>query len=204
MHSAESQLDGDQSPGDAPTTAVATEFIRWRTGDPAALERLVRRFSGALWHIARAYGLDAAAAEDAVQLTWLTFIQHADGIREPAAVPGWLTTTVRREAAHLARARSREVIRADDDRPERPAPGEPSMEEVVVASLEARTLWRHVSRLSERCQRLLRVIAFCRYLDHAALSAQLGVPVASLGTTRRRCLDELRASLAADPTWSTR
>ena len=64
-------------------------------------------------------------------------------------------------------------------------------------------LWTHVQDLSERCRRLLAVIAFADRPDYAAIAEALGMPVGSIGPTRGRCLAKLRAALEADPTWVT-
>ena len=69
---------------------------------------------------------------------------------------------------------------------------------------DQRSLWRSVSRLSERCQALLRIIAFVDRPDYGAVSEALGMPVGSIGPTRGRCLAKLRSLLTADPSWSTR
>ena len=68
---------------------------------------------------------------------------------------------------------------------------------------DQRVLWRAVSSLSERCQALLRIIAFIDRPDYGAVSEALGMPVGSIGPTRGRCLAKLRGQLAADPTWGT-
>lgn len=60
-------------------------------------------------------------------------------------------------------------------------------------------LWSAVRRLAERCQRLLRVIAFEDRPDYARIAADLGMPVGSIGPTRNRCLAKLRALLDAPP-----
>jgi hypothetical protein len=59
-----------------------------------------------------------------------------------------------------------------------------------------------VTRLSDRCQRLLRVIAFHDRPDYSKLSTELSMPVGSIGPTRSRCLKKLRESLGTDPAWS--
>jgi len=197
--------DGPRSRPEQGPSSLADDFIRWRDGDAGAVESLVRRFSPVLWHVARAYGIDAAAAEDAVQLTWMAMVRHADGIRDPLALPGWLTTVTRREAARLAQARPRETTGLDPaTTPEVADPHRLPPEDVVVASLEAEALWQHVRRLPERCQRLLRVVAFAHRPDYTSLAVELGMPIGGIGPTRRRCLDKLRALLVADPAWSDR
>ena len=63
-------------------------------------------------------------------------------------------------------------------------------------------LWRHTAELSERCQHLLRVLAFSDRPDYRHISDELGIPVGSIGPTRGRCLDKLRRACVADPEWS--
>jgi DNA-directed RNA polymerase specialized sigma24 family protein len=58
-------------------------------------------------------------------------------------------------------------------------------------------LWDCFGRLSERCQRLLRVLMACDRPNYTEVSASLGMPIGSIGPTRMRCLSTLR-SLVAD------
>lgn len=201
IESSADPLETTSSPA-AEGSPPGQEFTRWRDGDRDGLEALVRRLSPTLWHVSRAYGLDPATAEDVVQLTWLALLRHADEVRDPGAVAGWITTVCRRESLRAARAHPREslglaptTIDLTEDAAERP-------DEQAVAAAEAQRLWRHVARLTERCQRLLRVVAFAERPDYATLSTQLGIPIGGIGPTRRRCLDKLRHLLDSDPAWS--
>ena len=56
-------------------------------------------------------------------------------------------------------------------------------------------LWDAVERLSERCQALLRIVAFEHRPDYTKIAADLGMPVGSIGPTRGRCLQKLRATV---------
>jgi RNA polymerase sigma factor (sigma-70 family) len=188
--------------GGAPLWETAAgEFTAWRGGDPGALDRLVHLATPTLWHLARAYGLSREAAEDVVQTTWLALVRSADTVREPTAVLGWLGMTARREAWRVGKVAGREDA-VEPETLERTAPDGTGPEASVLADQTARQLWEHVAALSERCRRLLRVIAFEERPDYASLSAELGMAVGSIGPTRGRCLDKLRALLADDPQWS--
>jgi RNA polymerase sigma factor (sigma-70 family) len=193
---------GTRSPGgETPLwDTAARDFAAWRAGDASALEHLVRLLTPVLWHLARSYGLDREAAEDVVQTTWLALVRRADTLRDPQAVWRWATVTARREAWRISRAGNRETA-AETGTLESAAPPVPGPEGVVLADSCARALWRQVARLTERCRRLLRVIAFDERPDYAALSAELGMPVGSIGPTRGRCLEKLRGLLADDPEW---
>ena len=170
-------------------------FVAWRSGDPHALDGLVRAVTPVLWHIVRAYGLDRETADDVVQTTWLTLVRRGDAIRDERAVLRWLTITARREAWRSSQ-QARRAAPSDDEVLETVLPRQVSAETIVVRDDEQRALWSYVGRLSERCQRLLRVIAFSDRPDYAGLAEELQMPVGSIGPTRGRCLDKLRALMA--------
>jgi RNA polymerase sigma factor (sigma-70 family) len=198
-----SATSDDTGVGTASWEVAAREFAAWRAGEPAALDRLVRLLTPMLWHLVRAYGLDRESAEDVVQTTWLALVRNVDSVRDPQAVLRWTTTTARREAWRTANA-GRRVDVAEPQTLDAALPPVGGPDTTVLAERTARTLWRHIAELSERCRRLLRVIAFEDRPDYASLSTELGIAVGSIGPTRGRCLDKLRGLLAADPEWSDR
>lgn len=186
-------------------------FRRHLDGDRAGFDDLVKLATPLLWHVARSQGLDLQLAEDVVQRGWLALVRHGESIQEPRAVVSWLVTTVRRDAWRATR-RDRPV-RSDDlsatigqvDPADTNwvASGTAGPGPAAAAELdeEARVLWAHVQELPERCQTLLRVIAFADRPDYAAISEALGMPVGSIGPTRGRCLAKLRAALEQDKSW---
>lgn len=177
--------------------ASADAFSRWRDGDAAALDDLVRLLTPVLWHVVRAYGLDRHRAEDVVQSTWLILVRKRDSIAEPRAVGSWLTTTVRREAWRAGQVDSRTSV-VEDEVLEHRTGTAPGADGAVVAADEASRLWGQVRQLSPRCQRLLRVIAFSDRPDYRQLAVDLGMPVGSIGPTRGRCLARLRQLIGGD------
>jgi RNA polymerase sigma factor (sigma-70 family) len=170
---------------------AASAFERWTAGDAVALDELVRVMTPVLWHVVRAYRLTAELAEDVVQTTWLSLVRSRASIQEPAAVGGWLTTTARREAWKVAKATGR-GIPVEEDELSRRLPDEDSAEAEVVRRDGDERLWGAVERLSERCQALLRIVAFEHRPDYTTIAANLGMPVGSIGPTRGRCLQKLR------------
>lgn len=179
--------------------SAADAFSRWRAGEARALDDLVRLLTPVLWHVVRAYGLDQHQAEDVVQSTWMTLVRKSDSIAEPRAVGSWLTTTARREAWRSSQVAGRMTV-VEDEVLERRAETVPGADGAVVAADEAQRLWSQVGRLSARCQRLLRVIAFSDRPDYQGLAADLGMPVGSIGPTRGRCLAKLRDLMAVTTT----
>ena len=178
-------------PPTARICSPATPRPGWRTGDAAALDELVRALTPILWQAARSYGLSEDAARDVVQNAWLSLVRTAAQVRDSQAIGGWLLTTTRRLAWRSTQTRE---IPVDEWAPQMPDLG-PTPEDATIAGMEARALWHAVSELDARCQRLLRVIAFDDRPDYAALAAETGMAVGSIGPTRRRCLDKLRRSI---------
>jgi RNA polymerase sigma factor (sigma-70 family) len=176
-------------------TRIAALVSALRQGSDDALGQIVAEFSPLLWHVARAAGLSSSDAEDALQTVWMRLLEHLDEIRTPTALAGWLVVTTRREAWRV-RAAERKQIPADQDSfAELPDPG-PGSEEQVMIDDQRRTLWAAIRQLSPRCQELLRIIAFVPRPDYAAVAAELGMQIGSIGPTRGRCLAKLRAQLA--------
>ncbi len=181
------------------TDKAAAAFSAYREGDHQHMGRLVDLLTPLLWQTARAQGLSPTAAEDVSQTAWLRLIDHADAIEQPRAVLSWMVTTVRRESWRQHKVAGRDST--DLDALPEPSSREPGPEQEVVLGERQRVLWAHVQHLTERCQHLLRVIAFSDRPDYAAIAASLNMPVGSIGPTRGRCLHSLRASLAEDPEW---
>ena len=101
--------------------AVVTDLVsRARNGDKQAWDALVGRYAPLIWSICRKYELRGADAEDVGQSVWLHLVDHLDRVRDPAALPGWLATTARRECARVLRA-----ARGDTKRGRRRAPRTP-------------------------------------------------------------------------------
>ena|SRR5690348_4638066 len=92
-------VDQDLAPGSEPLRdqPVATLVMRARNGDQLAWDALVERYAPLIWSLCRRYRLDAADTADVSQNVWLQLVNHLGKIRDPAALPGWLATTTRRE-----------------------------------------------------------------------------------------------------------
>jgi len=183
---------GPTSPGlyDAATEA----FRRWRSGDDSALDELVRMMSPVLWHVVRATNLDREASEDVVQNTWLTLVRSADSVRDAQAITRWLCTAARREAWRVSKAGSR-TRPVEDEVLDARMPVQTSPESEVVSDDENSRLWQALGRLPERCQKLLRIVAWEPRPDYSAVAESMQMPIGSIGPTRRRCLDKLRVEL---------
>lgn len=181
---------------------AATLFRAYRTGDEERMGDLVALLTPILWHTARAQRLDRHTAEDVVQSSWLALVRAAESISDPQAVLQWLIVTTKREAWRVARRADR-VEPTEIDDADLPVSARDLPEDRVLRSEMQGRLWQHLAGLPQRCQALLRVIAFADKPDYAMLAHSLGMPVGSIGPTRGRCLAKLREQLTADPGWES-
>lgn len=182
------------APETTPWRRAGELFNRYRRDDRAALDELVLLLTPVLWQVVRAYRLDRPTAEDVVQTTWLTLVRHQATIADPLAVSSWVMVTARREAWRVSRQSSRVEATADEMLAPR-IPRAASAESEVMLSDTHRRLWAAVDALSDRCRRLLRVVAFEDRPDYAGLAKDLAMPIGSIGPTRGRCLAKLRETL---------
>jgi RNA polymerase sigma factor (sigma-70 family) len=174
-------------------SATATLLARAAQGDQRAWNELVDEHSRLLWSVARSFRLDAADANDVVQTTWLRLLEHLDRIEDPSRLIGWLVTTARREAMRVLRRSGRERPVIEDTVLDRPDDG-PPVDAALLQDERNRALWEGFARLNEKCRQLLRV-AVTHPQAYDEISEALGMPIGSIGPTRRRCLTQLRALL---------
>src|SRR3954469_14249707 len=92
---------------DDPTLMSLVE--RARAGEQVAWDALVTRYAPLVYGICRRYRLQDADTEDAGAAVWLRLVERLDTIREPAALPGWITTTTRNECLRVLRSQRRTV-----------------------------------------------------------------------------------------------
>lgn len=159
-----------------------------RRGDDDAWSKLVERFDPMLRSVARSFRLATSDVDDVVQDTWVLLHSHVGRLREPAAVAGWLATTVRRQAMRLLQSQAREQL-VDD--PDFGASDERTPETVVLEAERHDAFMRAVRALPEQQRRVVTLLVAQPNLDYRELGTLLEMPVGSIGPTRARGLARL-------------
>lgn len=162
-------------------------------GERAAWDALVERFGQMVWSVARGFRLDDATAKDVTQTVWMRLIENIDSIKDPERLPGWLATTCRRESLRVTRARERDTPTDFAYDIEDPAP---SLEDVLIGDEENRLVVAAFRSLDEACRELLRLMTIEPALSYEEMSEITGRPIGSLGPTRARCVDKLKAAIS--------
>ncbi len=172
-----------------PITDLVT---RARNGEKQAWDEIVERYAPLIWSICRQYRLGDADAEDVGQMVWLHLVDHLDDLRDPAALPGWLATTTRRQCFRVAAARlprltgplmdvdnlaDTEAVLAD--------------QELILAERHA-ALREAMSDLPPGCRELMALLTADPPVPYAEISAKLGIRIGSIGPSRSRCLARMR------------
>ena len=176
----------------------AAELVaRARAGDQSAWDAIVLRYQGLIWATVRGFRLDDQEAADVVQTTWLRLVENLASLREPDRLGAWLAPTARRECLRLLRMSGRSIpVGGEQDLPEH---GDgPEIDERLLRDERESALARAFARISERCQRLLRVLVSDPAPSYEEVGAALDMPVGSIGPTRQRCLDRLRKEMGGE------
>lgn len=180
----------------APRGDVAGLLHAAAAGSEPAWNRLVETYAGLVWAVARSHRLSEADAADAGQATWLRLLEHLDDLRDPERVGAWLATTARRECLRVARAGHRRLP-CGDDLPEPVDPG-PSVEDALLTRERDAALRAAFGRLRPGDRTLLRLLTADPQPSYDEISAALDMPIGSIGPTRGRALQRLRAELSTD------
>ncbi|WNV76021.1 RNA polymerase sigma factor [Geodermatophilus sp. DSM 44513] len=159
-----------------------------RRGDSRAWADLLADYERLVFSIPLRHGLSREDAADVVQLTFTELLQGLDALRDDERLVGWLATVARRQSWRLLERRRRET--AVEELPE--------VAEPDPAETWTRDEWLYDGLLSldERCRELITAL----YLStespaYADVARRLGRPIGSIGPTRARCLQRLRAAL---------
>jgi len=162
-------------------------------GENQAWDALTERYAPLIWSICRRYRLAGADAEDVAQAVWLKLVDHVGHLRNPAALPGWLATTARRECGRVLRvagtSRAWERVLTIENIPDTQTA---TAEQELLAAERHAALREAFTRLPPACQRLLALLVEDPPLPYAEIGARLGIPAGSIGPNRGRCLDRLR------------
>jgi RNA polymerase sigma factor (sigma-70 family) len=178
----------------APLTRLGDEAVRRLVrrasdGDQRAWNELVEQFSGLVWSVTRAHGLNSTDAADISQTTWQLLVEHLDRLHDPARIGAWLATTARRQCIQQQRSRSRLIPRGDLPDPISDAP---PPDTALLTKERDLALYSALADLPPNDRRLLHMLTADPTPSYAQISAALAIPTGSIGPTRARALARLR------------
>jgi RNA polymerase sigma factor (sigma-70 family) len=182
------------SPANSPADSIVRDLVaRARSGDKQAWDALIERYAPLIWSICRRHRLGRADADDVGQSVWLRLVGQLDRVREPAAIPGWIATTTRRECVRvLSAVQGPRATVYTLDVESIPDQRVGMAEQELLAAERHAALREAFGQLPSNAQQLLALLIADPPLPYADISAKLGIPVGSIGPTRSRYLDKMR------------
>jgi RNA polymerase sigma factor (sigma-70 family) len=194
-----------EEPGEAMEVLDVGQLVkRAAEGDRRAWEGLVDKYARLIWAITRDFKLGESDAADVAQATWLRLLEHIDRIEYPDRVGSWIAATARNECLRSLAARKRVVLAHDEIALEHVAASDADIDAGLLAAERAEVVREAVSRLPHRWQQLMELLMSDPPVSYTEISDRLGLPVGSIGPTRRRCLARLQVLLGSgvgDPHW---
>jgi RNA polymerase sigma factor (sigma-70 family) len=178
---------------DSPTAAIDPELIQQCIrGEENAWRQLVRRYERLIYSIALSICRDRDAAADVLQQVCLELYQRLDEVRSISSLTAWVATVSRRKAYTLMRS-TRPTQPISDDTPLAAAD--------IFANIERQhALEQALSCLSPREKRLTELLYLSpQGYSYEEIAGKLGMPVASIGPTRIRCLKKLKKLMTPSP-----
>jgi RNA polymerase sigma factor (sigma-70 family) len=166
-------------------------------GDQEAWSKLVVKYLPLVFSIVHRYRLTQTDAQDVSQTLWLRLLEHLGDVRDPMALPGWISVTTKNETLRLLKARSRSVQVDPLSSPilDRGSDGKASDEDLLRS--ERRQMVRDgLDELAPKQRALLLLLVQDPPLSYQEISRLLDIPVGSIGPTRARYLDSLRSTAA--------
>ena len=167
-----------------------------REGDQSAWNAIVERFLPLVCALVRRHRLSEADGDDVCQTVWLRLVEHLDALREPDALPGWISTTTRNECLRLLAARKRMTPVDPMDSGSLEGVTEDVSGVDLVALEERHALREGLAELPSGRRDLLLMLLADPPIPYAEISEKLGIPVGSIGPTRARALAQLRNTRA--------
>ena len=173
--------------------SVVALVARAAGDDPGAWNELVDRYAPLVWAICTRYELSSHDSEDVGQTVWLLLVEQLGKLREPAALPGWLATTTRRECLRVVMASHRSDRLTSLDDALQFVDDAVIDEEILMAERNA-GLRAALAELPPRCRQLMSMLLRDPPCSYSEISATLQIAMGSIGPQRARCLERLRRS----------
>jgi RNA polymerase sigma factor (sigma-70 family) len=175
-----------------PDEFLVRECLR---GKEEAWSSLIDKYKNLVFSIPLKHGLSIDDATDIFQAVCLALVSELPRLREPRALPAWLIQTT---SHHCYRWKSKNRRYVDGGIEKEERTDESKLPEELVAELEREQIVRDaLVELPSDCQRMVSLLFYqvpSPTYDDLALALQ--IPKGSIGPTRMRCLEKLRALLA--------
>jgi RNA polymerase sigma factor (sigma-70 family) len=175
-------------------------FLECKNGSKKAWEALIRRFQRLIYTVPRRAGLSDDQAADVFQIVFTRAFENLNSISQPERIQAWLVTTAKRETLSILRQSRRTIAISDgdDDDDESSVSNiadEGALPDEIVEQLQLQhELRAAVEKLDAKSQEFVKLVFLQdEPLPYGEVAARLGISEGSIGPTRARCIEKLRA-----------
>ena len=168
-------------------------------GDQEAWSALIDKYKNLIYSIPMKLGMHQDAG-DIFQSVCVDLLSELPRLREHRALPKWLMQTCYHKCLHYQRAADRLVELAPEGTDSNAAPPASSTDDLpehLLVQLEQEQILRDaISKLPEKCERMVRLLFFeFPPRPYENIAQELGMATGSIGAIRGRCLAYLRRHL---------
>jgi RNA polymerase sigma factor (sigma-70 family) len=175
--------------------SVIALVTRAAAGDQHAWDEIVERYVTLVWSVCMRYRLSRDDSDEVNQNVWLQLVKAIGSLREPAALPGWLLKTTHHECLAVLRVAAKHghaELPPDERLP--PALSAGMIDDQLLAAERDAALRAALGELSPRDRELLSLLMCDPPLSYKEISAKMGIAVGSIGSMRKRALEQLGKS----------
>jgi RNA polymerase sigma factor (sigma-70 family) len=174
--------------GDLTTISDGDLVARCRSGDQAAWNALVERFSRYIYAIlTQGFRFAEHDAEDIFQDVFARTWTHLERLRDDDAIRPWLAQLTRRLAIDRIRSGGRE-------QPAEDVAETAELDDTLARLDDALDIRRAMSTLPEHCQEVLDRF-FARDESYQTIAAALEIPPGTIASRISRCLSKMKSEL---------
>ncbi len=159
-------------------------------GDRDAESELFARHHGFMRGIASVANLPVYEWDDCIQTSWERAMRSIDRLREIRAFKSWLATIARNEAVTMHRRRNREQPSVATELDQMV---EIDLDHNMIASDQRRALITALGTLDAADRHLIDLL-FVQRQPYRTVAAEIGCRIGSIGPTRGRVLNRLKAA----------
>jgi RNA polymerase sigma factor (sigma-70 family) len=159
---------------------------------------LIRRYQRLIASITAKFKLSREDAADVFQSVSIILFKQLPVFNRESKLSSWFITVTVRECWKLRQKSARSSLLEEpewDTIAESADPDAATSEEQILSIERQHFVRTAITKLSEQCQSLLGKLFYSEQISYAELGRELGMPVASIGPTRGRCLARLKLEL---------
>lgn len=165
-------------------------------GDERAWNALVERYKRLIFSIPVKQRIPPSDAADVFQGVCLDMLENLSTLRDTSKLKSWLITVTARKCFHWWQAQQRSAVPLAEGQAEAMIDENADLSRLTLEVEREQVIRDALEKLPPRCAVLIRHLFFDEpQMPYARIAEKIGVSTNTIGSTRERCLEKLRAIL---------